>query len=478
MLGLELLPVEAVLIVIAAGDGVVISDVALPLWYGILLVVLARLIGLRLRRSGSVTVAALTAPLVVASWVLLLRIPPAEYGPTSTSLSDVTWVRTLVGDVASGSDRAGHALGLLLLVAYLWFRGVRLGTRPPLLDDVLRRFKVGMAVLIFAIAALALTQTPVRGPAIGAFTFLLPVEVFCGLAASALTRLAEQALSGPESERQSPWVSSAIGLAGGIVVFALVLGLIFNGGDVSALLAHLGPVGAALNDFGRWITDAIGQLFGFLFGAPLRALKSASAHLTSTPITTPSTCKSKNCQQPANPPPPLFLVILGLLFTAFVVLFLVLIFVRLYRLFRQWIEKQAHPEQLDATEERESLDGRSLLRKQLRDLFSRRRPARVRRAEEPLDPRSTRGLYREVLRAAARAGVPRLSTETPDEFARRAVAVQPLALSQVESSSDLAALSESYDAARYGGAAESSGDRANAGEQARRLLARLRARGR
>jgi hypothetical protein len=477
--GLELLPVEALLIVVAAGDGVVISEVALPLWYGILVIVAGRLLGLRLRPSGSATVAALTAPLVLASWALLLQVSPAEYGSTAGSPLDVTWLGTFVADVASGSDRAGHALGLLLLLAYLWFRGVRLGTRPPLLDDVLRRFKVGMAVLIFAIAALALTQTPVRAPAIGAFTFLLPAEVFCGLVASALTRLAEHSLSGgPESERQLPWVSSAIGLAGGIVVFALLLGIIFNGGNVSALLAHLGPVGAALNDFGRWFSDAIGQLFGLIFGAPIRALKSAGAHLTTTPLTTPSACKTKACEQPANSPPPLFLTILGLLFSAFFVLILVLLFLRLYRLVREWIERQAHPAQIDATEERESLDGRSLLRKQLRDLFRRRRPVRARRVEEPLDPRSIRGLYREVLRAAARAGLPRLSTETPDEFARRAAGVQPLALSPAESAVDLAALSESYDAARYGDLEESAADRTTAGERARRLVARLRPRGR
>jgi hypothetical protein len=83
-----------------------------------------------------------------------------------------------------------------------------------------------------------------------------------------------------------------------------------------------------------------------------------------------------------------------------------------------------------------------------------------------------------VLRAATRAGLPRLSTETPDEFARRAAGVQPLALSPAESAGDLAALSESYDAARYGDLEESAADRTTAGERARRLVARLRPRGR
>ncbi len=464
------------LIMLAASDGVVVSDVALPLWYGILLLVAARLIGGRLRHLRSASSIVLSAPVALVAWVLLVRVSPSTYGHVAGGPFNITWLAAFADDIATGSSTAVRALGLLPLATYLWYRGVRLGTHPPLLDDVLRRFKVGMAVFVVAVADVAVTPTVARGAAIGAFTLLLPIEVFCGLAASALARLTAQPLHAGEAEGQRPWVSAALALAGGMVAAALVLGLVINGDNVSALMAHLGPLGAVLDGVMRWITDAIGQVVGFVFGVPIRALKSAVGHATAPPISVPTTCPTKPCTQPANPPPPLFLIVLAVVFYAFLLLALILLILRLYRMIRDWLRSQLRFAPANVVEERESLDGRSLLRAQLRGLFRRRRPKPARPSGEPLDPRSLRGLYREVLRAAALAGVPRHAAETPDEFAKRAASVPPLALNTTGDPADLAVLTESYDAARYGEHEGSATERATAGQRAHRLLAQLRSR--
>jgi hypothetical protein len=152
----------------------------------------------------------------------------------------------------------------------------------------------------------------------------------------------------------------------------------------------------------------------------------------------------------------------------------VLIVVLLYIVYRAVRSMREVATSLQQAEERESLDARGLLGAQLRGLFAglRRGPAQQ---EEALDPQSVRAAYRDVLRAAAAANLPRASFETPDEYERRlsrAIGEDAAA----EGADDLAALTQAYDRSRYGEQEPPAAERGGLLARGRRLIARLRAR--
>jgi hypothetical protein len=107
-------------------------------------------------------------------------------------------------------------------------------------------------------------------------------------------------------------------------------------------------------------------------------------------------------------------------------------------------EEEAPPEEA-IDEERSALDGRALLREQMRDLLGRfQRGPRV--APDPLPAGSIRSMYRDVLAAAAKRGLGRRKAETPDEFASRLAG----AVGDGAERTDVATLTDAYDTARYG----------------------------
>jgi hypothetical protein len=477
-LALELLPFEGALLVLAAADGISVAGVAVPFWYAVLTLAFGWAFGRALRRKGAVRALALSGPAIGLAWLLLTRTSPAGYGSVQGGPFDGAWLAALFRDLANGAENLSRLVGLLALAIYLWYRGILVGVQPLSLDDVLRRFKVGLVVIIACAALLAFAPSAVRPPFIGAFTLLLPAEVFCGLLASALARLAVQQSSVTGAARRQPWLSGAVLLAGGIVGVALLFGLILNAGSLSALLTNLGPLGVVLDAAARWLTNALGQLLGLLFDAPVRALKTIGAHSQPSVAPRPTTprCTGANCAQPAGPPP-VILIIGAVLFYAFILAVIIVLCIYLYRLIGRWITRRPRLMPDDVAEERESLDGRTLFRRQLRDLFTRRRRVRpISAAEERLEAGSVRALYRDVLRAAAHRGLPRLAAETPDEYAVRLSAAAPLAGDPAGPPSDLTALSAAYDDARYGEREADAPTRATLQEHARRLVARLSAR--
>ncbi len=121
-------------------------------------------------------------------------------------------------------------------------------------------------------------------------------------------------------------------------------------------------------------------------------------------------------------------------------------------------------------EEREALDGASLLRAQLRGLLDRFGRRTAGEAEEALPAGGVRALYRELLQAAANRGIARRGPETPDEYGRRLNAT----LHSTAPPSDVTTISEAYDEARYGEREPAEGARRTLREQAKRVLAALK----
>ncbi|HEX6816737.1 MAG TPA: DUF4129 domain-containing protein, partial [Ktedonobacterales bacterium] len=356
---------------------------------------------------------------------------------------------------------------LLTLVLGIGWRGVVIGhTMPPDFDDVLDRFKVATTAAVLAAVVMVALNPAVRTQMAGALTLFLPLTVFCGMIAAALSRTAlhreELAGADPRAVGGSRWLALAIVLSGLVVLSTLVIGAILNFGSVSAALNASGPVGHALDAALTWLANSISWLL-FEVVSGIYALGSLLfGSITRQPI-------QQNSQNSFNGKPPAatpvsHTEITVLTIAALVVLLLIAIF-WLRRLFA--VRRDATPEAV--VEERESLNGRSLFLAQLRGLFARS-PGEPKPVEENLPAGSIRALYREVLRAAARRGLGRQPEETADEFGARLARGFAGGVER----EDVARLGEAYDAARYGEHDESRGLRRELQERAKRVLAALR----
>ena len=447
----ELLPIEAWLLVFAGYQGVSIDQAAVPFWALFAAMALAWWIARRTRDAGQR--AALSAGVVpfILAYLVLLRVSPAAYGGEGGPL-DVSWLGTLASDFATSSHREGNLFGLLLLLILVWWRGTALGADPEAHSGNLRRFALFMGGLLLALVGAVAAKPETQDALAAALTLILLAEVFVGLLDAALARIAEvrQESHGSTSQNEASWVRAALALALAVVAISFVVSLVFNFQGFLALLNTLGPIGAAISNvltiLLSWFIAGVAKLLSLL-DLVVRPL-GIKVNVKPVHVTDPQqggVCKliqgklvCPNLQSSGIPPLSLIILQLAILcLVVGVILWLV------------WmsVARRARPERV-GDEERESLDAQRLFAAQLRALFSRR-GRREQQTEEALPRGSVRYLYREVLRAAKGHGLERRTDETPDEFAGRLGKTAPIAMFSTTEGSDLLALSDAYDDARY-----------------------------
>ncbi len=484
VLTLEVLPLAAWLVLLAAYSSGNLTRTTIPLW----LVAGCIAAAWALRRFAAGALDALGtkvyAALLAVEFLIVARVSPDLYGQVGGGAFDARWLGMVGPDIISGSPRVGAALLLLMLLVYLCWRGLSLG-RWPLADaDTLTSLRNGMAVLIVAAITAAVVQDPTRPSLIGALTFLLPLEVFAGLIGAALARARQRRYQGrgeSGATDEYPWLRTSVALSALVVGFSLAVGVVVNYQSVGALLARLGPVGNVVNTVVEWGLNLLGQILYRLLDpivAAIQRLTSNNSRTLSQPK--PVTCVSSPTVRcpPRDASLPPFWQHLALIVVD--VLVLVAIAAVFLYVLRAAFAAAARRAGRVADEERESLDARGLLRAQLRGLFARRTGKQGAPAEE-LPHGSVRYLYREVLRAAAAVGLPRAQAETPDEYAARISRTAPLRPGgaggdEADEAAGLLALSEAYDVARYAGREPQAPERAVLQQQAARLLQRLRLR--
>lgn len=478
LLLLEVLPVEAWLLVISAyaGTGADNGRSAVPF----ALVLATPSVAWALRGLGRVRPRLarwLVLPALFVLVVLFVRLSPLAYGTVPGDPFDSNWLNALGDDFLTGGGRIFAGFWLLALVAYLWWRGTLLGRRLPLQHDALERFKFGLIAIIVAVIVASTGQTPALRAPIGALAFLLPVEVFCGLLGAAIARAAltsELRRRSGTAGSQGPWLRASIILSALVVGVALVVSLVLNYGSVSALLAHLGPVGEAINGAVRWLVDGFAYLLFLVLDGPIQAFRNGFHARPQQPGQLPAcqpgpTITCNNLPKTAYQIPPGARALAIIIMQGITLVTLVLVAIYLLRIF---LADTRLDLSAGADDERESLDARGLFNAQVRDLFGRlRRHAAP--EHEHLDPNSVRSLYQEVLSAAAHGELARATDETPDEYALRLAGSAPLAEGE-GTTSDLQRLSEAYDTARYGGREPAAAEMPALRERARRLIARLR----
>ncbi|HEX8032423.1 MAG TPA: DUF4129 domain-containing protein [Ktedonobacterales bacterium] len=476
----EMLPVEAWLIVFAGGVRGSIANVAAPLWFLVLVMTLAWAVAWRFERLGVGRVLLVSAPLFLLAWLTLLRISPSAYGAAPLHLNGV--LDPLLIDLTHGVRHFSDCIALTALLAYVWWRGLMLGSKPPSHDDVLRRFQWSLVAFLLALFGLASTSGSTEGSLFGAISLLLPVEVFVCLTAAALANVSLARLRSRESqtgETESRWVGSAILLAGLVAMLALVINIFVNFESVSTLLRQMGPVGVAVDGAAQWLISGFIQVLGLVIDRPLQAFFDwiQSHGQRRPPQTSTPTCSQQSsdpmCIRARTPQDVLnnlntvqrgVVIALDILVVAVViVVFIVML--------RRLLARQSAGDGDMVQEEREALGGRGLFGAQVRSLFAR--PRRKAQTAEQLAAGTVRALYRDMLRAAKRVGLGREGTETPDEYARRLVEAGPLAGAEAERG-DVAALSAAYDGARYGEREPAPKEQAALRERAKRVIGRLR----
>jgi hypothetical protein len=266
---LELIPVEAVIVVVASYNGRDITQEPVPFWFLLATLLLASgvsryLIGISLQRLLVVI-----SPLLILSALILIRISPAVYGLSGNGFFDWSWIYSFGQDFADHSPAVVALPPLLLLLAYIWWRGLRLGSDPPDYSTVMRRFKFGMIAIIAVIVASIGLPAGLQPHVVGVLGLLLPIEVFAGLVAAALSRMA---LNQAEHESDAYlhtndrlWLGTSLGLALAAIVFALLINLILNYQSVGSLLTLLGPIGSLTSKVATILVNGLAQLLRFLF---------------------------------------------------------------------------------------------------------------------------------------------------------------------------------------------------------------------
>lgn len=393
---------------------------------------------------------------------LALLLSPVAYGGLAPAAALAAFTR----DATVTGNHAGALFGLPVLLAYLWWRGLTLRREQLTQPVISRRFLIGLGAVILAIILVAANPGPESADLEAMLALALPFEVFCGLFGTALAHAfdAEFARRGRRGQGGTsaaqgfsrPWLLTTLAISGGMVLAAIIASLFVSTRGLHALLALLAPIGNAINVLLTWVTYGIAYVLFFVFGGLIQALFNAvNQHskqppglsipqvcpTPSVPAATSASAVSRACGK--TPPaaaniPQGWLTVTQWLLIIIAVIVVAVLLVRALRFYTRVSRAQGFEE------ERTALDGRALLAQQLRDLFRRRPRETV--SEEALLPGSVRALYRDLLRAAARAGYQRHPSETPGEYARRLATLAGTELPLPA----LDALTSAYYATRYG----------------------------
>lgn len=443
----ELLPVEAWLLVLAAYAGLPVDQAAVPFWALLAAMAFAWVLAYRTRGTGPKAMMSREAIPFLLTYVVLLRVSAAAYGGVGGVL-DFSWLGALMSDFATSAPRVSALFGLLFLLAAIWWRGTAMGADFEAASGNLRRFTLCMVALLLALVGAVAARPATQDALTAALTLILLAEVFIALLDAALARLEDVWRDGRANASNAPWIRTALGLAAAVIGFALLVSVVFNFNSFLALLAYLGPVGNAISFVLTWIAYGFAALLGVLL-TPIIAPFQGKAQMPHLAPVRPAqqVCHTVKgivvCPQATQSNGLLDLLGHLLIILAALVIIAVVVWIARATLNRRHIPAQS------ADDEREALDARGLLADQLRRLLSRRTP-RSSEADEALPRGSIRYLYREVLRAAAADGMDRHSDETPDEFADRLGKSAQLAMASQSDEADVLSLSDAYDDARYG----------------------------
>ena len=375
-------------------------------------------------RLGLVAASAVSSALILG-WDL--------YG--LSALRDPRWILDLlsVGALRTGGLLTPEA-GALAVAAYLWWRGIRVGTGG------FGPYAIG---LLFSRGLLVLAVTALLGGiALGADTSpFIVLFFFAGLTAAALARV-ERADEGTAASRPGtlwvavPWATSGLLLLGAIAssyLFttraAFVMPVAFRGAWDRIVFYALLPFGFLAEFLVLVFRDALARMWGFF-----TELMVGEGEAEPPLFQDPASAGSENALDGA------VVVLRILLFLLFV-----------WFATRAWTRLRARRAG-SVSEVRESIASAGVLAEDLSGLVAAAWERLVRewnriadRAGRKEDLATVRGIYASLLRTAAVLGYPRRPSQTPYEYLPTLHGVWPT------EATPLAEITSGYVGYRYGG---------------------------
>lgn len=373
----------------------------------------------------------------------------------SRSLDDLTWLASLVIDLAQVLNTVTAPLASAGLALVVCWRATRYGRGALRYEDLEGAFAVGVAGLVFSLA-LGMLASPADYRATQESLGLCAVGyVFAGLTSLSLARVEAARERGksrgePTLAINRQWLVAVLGVVFALVSVSLLLAQALSFDLIAGVLA---PLFRLLSGLVWAILYLVAVPIGLVMEGLIRILRMLARPGAAEPPPQPGgTPEPWPMQVSEGKLPPEIIVILKLIVVALLVLGVALV---LARAVRPWLER---PSDEDVAEERESVaDWKALLRLFLAWLRGRlgllpsttqpTQPEDIRAAEATpayaVPVATIRELYRQLLLLGARLGAARPAYDTPYEHLPRLQA-------SLGPHDDVAALTEVYVRTRYG----------------------------
>jgi len=360
---------------------------------------------------------------------LLLWLPWWRLYRPAFPVWDVGWVERLVRDLTSWRGVL-HPLTLILIGAYLWWRGIADGRTPPWHEAIFRSFSVGFSWLV-ALAILSHYWPVLRPPTLWPAALVFVVST---LAALALVDLDEARRQGGRAGRalftvNRYWLLTLLTTIGLITLLGLALTYIAAPSRVAALLAALTPLVNFLADVVTpviyYLLLAIAYLLFLVLTPLIRALNrlflSWMPELDQEPFPDQLASQLEQLERGRPQTPPWLGVTAKGMFLLLLVGGIGLVFALALRRYTRRDDEEG------VEETRELIWSPELMREEWRALIRRlrRRQPAARRAQSPFLPllgvernrRTIRHIYQQLLAWAGDHGLPRPPGATPHEYA-------------------------------------------------------------
>lgn len=188
-------------------------------------------------RARALMILALPVAVLVA-WRIFLH--------TGVPLADLRWIQAAGTDMVSGHS-GGHWL-ILVLVLFLWWRGLSLSRREFVFASVALAFRSGILLLVVG----TVLATTVAGQPVNSLIYLF---FLCSLLAVALTRLEEVGLITGEAGRSFDafWLGLLVAAVGALLGVGLLLGLVASPEGIAAIRSLWAPIGDGLISAVVWL---------------------------------------------------------------------------------------------------------------------------------------------------------------------------------------------------------------------------------
>jgi len=257
------------------------------------------LIALLVKGMNRLNVAPRVVSLLVMALGLLSGALAVRVHLYPAGLSASAWLAQLARRMAGISEAIPADLVLLLLVFFLWWRGLTLGDREHTFERIGFSFRAGIVLLMWnaALAALVGWRVPILGFAV--------VYFFFGLLAVGVGRVYDLELQ-PESggKVSTPfWLASTLGAIAAVLFLAVVASQLLTVGNIGAVMRALSPLWRILEAVALLVAQALAWLIQPLLNWFVRFFRSLMP--VEAPVVTPLPQATPDFlpQTPAPPPP-------------------------------------------------------------------------------------------------------------------------------------------------------------------------------